>query len=101
MTKLDKSFVEFILEQIQDAGYISHKYMFGGCAVYCDDKVVALICDNQLYIKPTMSGRKFIKNPREFPPYPSAKNYFLIEDEIENREWLCELVRITAEELKK
>jgi TfoX/Sxy family transcriptional regulator of competence genes len=96
---LDKSFVDFIVEQIQGAGNISHKYMFGGCAIYRDGKVVALICDNRLYVKPTEGGRRFIKKVDEKPPYPGAKAHFLIEDNIEDKEWLSELIRITGKEL--
>jgi hypothetical protein len=35
----------------------------------------------------------------EAPPYPGAKNSFLIRDRFEDREWMSELVRVTAEEL--
>lgn len=98
---LDKSFVEFIIEQIQDVGNISHKYMFGGCAIYRGNKVVALICDNQLYIRPTKNGKKFIKIVNEKSPYPGAKPHFLIEENIDNKEWLCDLIKITAKELSQ
>jgi hypothetical protein len=33
------------------------------------------------------------------PPYPGAKPIFLIEEQIEDAEWLSELVRITTREL--
>ena len=95
----DQSFVEFITEQIEDAGVISWRKMFGEYAVYCDGKVVALICDNRLFVKQTEAGRKYIGNVVEAPAYPGAKPSFLIEDQIKDREWLGELVRITAREL--
>jgi TfoX/Sxy family transcriptional regulator of competence genes len=98
-TTIDKSFVEFIVGQIQEVGDISYKYMFGGCAIYYKNKVVALICDNSLYIRPTEGGRNFIKNVCEESPYPGAKLHFLIEDKIDDKEWLCELIKITAEKL--
>jgi hypothetical protein len=47
----DKSFIEFIVDQMEDAGLISYKKMFGEYAIYCDGKVVALVCDNQLFVK--------------------------------------------------
>jgi TfoX/Sxy family transcriptional regulator of competence genes len=84
---------------MHDAGEVSCRSMFGGYAVYCNAKVVALICDDQLFVKPTVSGRKMIGIVTEKPPYPGAKLYFLIEDKIEDSEWLCELIRKTAEEL--
>ena len=47
----DKSFLEFIADQIENVGQITFKQMFGEYALYCDGKVVALVCDNQLFIK--------------------------------------------------
>jgi TfoX/Sxy family transcriptional regulator of competence genes len=73
--------------------------MFGEYALYSDGKVVALICDNQLFVKPTESGRALIGDVKEAPPYPGAKMYFLIEEKVDDREWLSELIRITTKEL--
>jgi TfoX/Sxy family transcriptional regulator of competence genes len=95
----DLNFVEFVADQISDAGDISYRKMFGEYALYCDTKVVALICDNRLFVKPTQAGRTFIRNVTESPPYPGARLYFLIEDEIEDREWLSTLIRLTTQEL--
>lgn len=95
----DKAFMDFVLEQIENAGLITYKKMFGEYGVYSNGKIFALVCDNQLFIKPTTAGRGFIGDVVEAPPYPSAKLYFLIEDQIENREWLNELIRVTVAEL--
>ncbi|MFC1617038.1 TfoX/Sxy family protein [Candidatus Margulisiibacteriota bacterium] len=95
----DLSFVEFIVDQLQDAGEISYRKMFGEYALYCNGKVVALICGDQLFIKPTNSGRAFIGKVVEAPPYPGAKLYFLIQDKFEDSDWISNLVRLTAEEL--
>ncbi len=94
-----EDFVTYIAGQIEDAGVISWRKMFGEYAIYADGKVVALICDNMLFVKPTEAGRAFIGDVTEAPPYPKAKNSFLIEDGIDDREWLSELVRLTASEL--
>lgn len=95
----DQDFVEFIVDQIESAGAISYKKMFGEYAIYCDGKVVALICDNQLFVKPTESGRAFIGDVVEAPPYPGAKMNFLIESQFEDREWISNLIKITTREL--
>lgn len=95
----DQKFVDFVVEQIQNAGEITAKKMFGEYGVYSDGKLFGLICDNKLFIKPTTAGRAFIGEVVEAPPYPGAKNSFLIEDKIEDREWLSELVRISVKEL--
>lgn len=95
----DKDFVEFVVDQMRNAGEISYRKMFGEYAIYCDSEVVALICDNHLFIKPTENGRAFIVDVVEAPPYQKAKPYFLIEDQFEDSEWISKLVRLTAEEL--
>jgi len=95
----DKAFVDFVLDQIENAGEVTAKKMFGEYGVFSNGKIFALICDNKLFIKPTESGRAFIQNVVEAPPYKGAKPSFLIEDKIEDRDWLSELVRISLKEL--
>jgi TfoX/Sxy family transcriptional regulator of competence genes len=94
-----KEYAEFVVGQIENAGQIISKKMFGEYAIYCNGKVVGLICDNQLFIKPTPGGRTFIGKVNEAPAYPGAKLSYLIEDNLEDREWLSELIRITEKEL--
>jgi len=95
----DKDFIDFIVDQIKNAGVITYKKMFGEYAIYSNGKVVALVCDNQLYVKPTENGRLYIGDVVERPAYKGAKLSFLIEDKIEDSEWISGLVRITANEL--
>ena len=95
----DLEFMEFLADQMAGAGEISYRKMFGEYAVYLDGKVVALVCDNRLFVKPTAAGHAYIGAPVEAPAYPGAKNSFLIEDAFEDREWISELIRITARDL--
>jgi DNA transformation protein and related proteins len=95
----DVGFVEYVCDQLRDAGRIRSRKMFGEFAIYCDGKVVALVCDDQLFVKPTHAGRAFIGVPVESPPYPGAKPHFLVEDHIDDREWLAGLIEVTAREL--
>ena len=92
----DLSFVEYIVEHIENAGVIRYRKMFGEYALYCDDKVVALICDNQFFIKPTEIGKKLIGEPTEAPPYEGSKPYYLIGDQIEDTQWFSQLIRESA-----
>ncbi len=95
----DKCFVEFVVDQIENAGLITCRAMFGEYGIFADGKIFGLICDNKLFIKPTNAGRVFIQNVIEAPPYPGSKTAFLIEEKLEDREWISELVRITVKEL--
>ena len=95
----EESFVKFIVDQIDSAGSVSYRKMFGEYAIYVDGKVAALVCDNQLFVKPPPAGRAHIGAVVEAPAYPGAKPSFLIEDHLEDRDWLTDLFRITAGEL--
>jgi TfoX/Sxy family transcriptional regulator of competence genes len=94
-----QEFVEFVAEQIVEAGAIVYKKMFGEYALYCDGKVIALVCDDQLFVKPTEGGKAFIGNVVEAAPYPGAKPNYLLVDQLEDRAWMSALIRITAAEL--
>lgn len=95
----DLAFVEYVCDQMSAAGTITFRKMFGEYAIYCEGKVVALVCDDQLFVKPTSAGRSFVERVTEAPPYPGAKAHFLIGDELDDREWISNLVRITEREL--
>lgn len=95
----DLSFMEYIADQLEGVGLIAYKKMFGEYTIYCDGKVVALVCDNRLFVKPTKGGRCFVGSITEDAPYPGAKLCFLVEDRLEDREWLCDLIRITTREI--
>lgn len=93
-------FMEYISEQIAEAGNISYKKMFGEYAVYCDEKVVAFVCDNQLFVKPTAAGREMLgTNLHEAPPFPGAKLYFRITEELDDKKLLSSIIAATANEL--
>ena len=95
-----QSTADYLTDQMSAAGTIRSRKMFGEYAVYCDEKVVALICDDRLFVKPTSGGKALIGTPVEGPPYPGAKLHFLIDEEQwEDREWLSALIAKTAEEL--
>jgi DNA transformation protein and related proteins len=91
----DREFVKFVCDQLCGAGEISSRRMFGEAAVYLQDKVIGLICDNQLFVKPTEPGRAKIGVPIEAPPFPGANNWFLMAD-LDDPEFLADLVRTTA-----
>ncbi len=95
----DLSFVEYVVDQFGEDCAVTFKHMFGEFGLFSDAKMFGMICDNRLFIKPTEGGRAFIGDVVEAPPYPGAKPIFLIEDQIEDAEWLSELARITTSEL--
>jgi len=95
----DLDFVEFVTDQIHNECEMSFRKMFGEYALYSNGKVVALICDNQLFVKPTNAGKEYIGEYIEAPAYPGAKPSLLIQDQIEDRAWLSKLILITGQNL--
>ena len=95
----DQEFVDYVVEQLQDAGKVWARKMFGEYGLYLNGKIVGLICDNRLFAKPTEAGRTFIGEVVEAPAYPGAKPSFLIEEGLEDSDWLCEVFRVTEKAL--
>jgi TfoX/Sxy family transcriptional regulator of competence genes len=93
------SFVEYVRDQVGGAGKVSFRKMFGEYAIYCDGKVVALVCDNQFFVKPTASGRAHLAHVVEAPPYPGSKPYLLVSGELDDPVLAAQLIRLTAREL--
>lgn len=93
-----EEFVQYTVDQLSDAGTITYRKMFGEYGVYCDGKIFALICDDQLFIKITEAGKRLAPHLKTMPPYEGAKPYFLVE-EIDDRKFLTEFVTETCKEL--
>jgi DNA transformation protein and related proteins len=98
----DQKFVDYVCDQASGAR-LTFKKMFGEYALYADTKVVAFICDNQLFIKPTEAGKAVLEKSghamTQALPYPSAKPHYLIDELLENRELLVQLIAQTAQAL--
>jgi DNA transformation protein len=96
----DQNIIDFLLDQLSKLGGVSTKKMFGEYCLYLSGKPVGLVCDDQLFLKPTKAGTGLIAEVVEASPYPGAKPHLLITpDQWEDAEWLCELVRATDREL--
>ena len=91
-------FVEYVAEQMQQAGSIRSKKMFGEYGLYCDGMLFAVICDDQLFVKITPQGETAFPGLPKAPPYSGARDYFFVED-VDDQERFMKLVRITCEAL--
>lgn len=91
-------FVEYVCDQISGAGEITYKKMFGEYGIYCDGKVIGVICDNQFFVKKTNVGTNLLPDCEEASPYTGAKPHFLIES-VEDMEFISNFIRKTCDEL--
>ncbi|SDS85377.1 TfoX/Sxy family protein [Microterricola viridarii] len=91
--------VQFIEDQLGTLA-IRTAAMFGEYGIYCDEKIVGLICDDTLFIKPSDAAAELFARTEPAPPYPGAKLYRRVPGEaLEDREWLQEAVQATADAL--
>lgn len=91
----DLGFVQHVCDQVREAGQVSYKKMFGEYAIYLGSKVVALVCDNQLFVKPTEAGRELLGAPPEGAPYPGAKPHFVLDEYLDDSALLSAVFRAT------
>ncbi|MDO5509481.1 MAG: TfoX/Sxy family protein [Weeksellaceae bacterium] len=95
----EQKFVDYILDQLSGVENIWTRKMFGEYALYSNEKIFALVCDNKLYIKPTIEGKKFAGDVEMAPPFPGAKDNILVEEKLDDAAWLCGLVNASLPEL--
>ena len=88
--------VQFICDQAGLGSRLSYRKMFGEYALYLEGKVVALVCDDQLFLKPTLEGRAHLGAVPEAPPYPGSKPFLLLSAVLDDPERLNAVLEITA-----
>ena len=95
------SFVDYIVDQLSGLKNIRILKMFGEYGLYCEEKVVILICDDKVFLKKTAKGEELIKGRFEYAPaYPGAKPSLLLGADIfEDRDLFSRLVSETADAL--
>lgn len=91
-------FVQYVLDQCGGAGEVTARKMFGDYTLYLEGKVIGLISDNGLYLKPTDAARQLLRTVDMRPPYQGAKECFYIED-LDDRDHLAALVAATCRAL--
>lgn len=91
----DMSFMEFIHEQSGLREGFTYKKMFGEYAVYLNGKVIAFVCDNSIFLKPTEQTKAITDSFPSAPPYPGAKDYIVIDELLDKPEELQRLLKAT------
>jgi TfoX/Sxy family transcriptional regulator of competence genes len=93
-----KEYLDFILEQLSDLDEISFRAMMGEYIIYYRGKVVGGIYDDRFLIKPVKPAVAMMPDAEMELPYEGAKEMILVDD-VDNREFLCELIQSMWEEL--
>lgn len=93
-----KEYLDYILEQLSGVGDISCRAMMGEYIIYYRGKIVGGIYDDRFLVKITKSARAMMPEAETQPPYDGAKEMLLVDD-VDNREFLRELLDAIYSEL--
>ena len=93
-----KDYLDFILEQLSELDDITYRTMMGEYVIYYRGKVVGGIYDDRFLVKPVKSVVKMMPEADVELPYEGAKEMLLV-DNVENKEFLCNLFEEMYEEL--
>ncbi len=93
-----KEYLNFILEQLSELEDVSYRTMMGEYIIYYRGKVVGGIYDDRFLVKPARSAVAMMPNADMELPYEGAKEMLLVDD-VENKEFLRDLLDAMYEEL--
>ena len=93
-----KEYLDFVLEQLSGIDEVSYRAMMGEYILYYRGRVFGGIYDDRLLVKPVPAAVKLMPDASMELPYEGAKEMILVDD-VDNREFLCELVEAMYEEL--
>ena len=97
MTREDRGFVDFVVDQLSDLKDVTAKPMFGGFGLYRGSTFFGIVYEERLYLKTDASTRGWYdeRGSETFHPTPKQqlKNYLEVPaDTLEDPESLSELV---------
>ncbi len=94
-----KETIEFILDKLGDDKFTT-RAMFGEYALYCNGKVVGLVCDDQLYVKILPASAELADMCEKDEAYPGSKPYYLVEEsQLSHIKNLAEILHKVADSL--
>ena len=93
-----KDYLDFIMDQFSDLEEVTARKMMGEYIIYYRGKIVGGIYDDRFLVKPVPAAVALMPEAQKELPYEGAKEMLLVDD-VENREFLCELFNTMYEEL--
>ena len=93
-----KEYLEFIMEQLAGQEDVSWRAMMGEYILYHRGKIVGGIYDDRFLVKPVEAAKAMMPEAELEQPYEGAKEMLLVDD-VDDREFLCELLEAMYDEL--
>ena len=93
-----KEYLDFIMDQLSDLEDVKVRAMMGEYIIYYREKIVGGIYDDRFLVKPVPAAVELMPGAQKELPYEGAKEMLLV-DEVDNREFMCNLLRAMYDEL--
>ncbi len=93
-----KDYLDFIIDQLSGLDDVTYRAMMGEYIIYYRGKIVGGIYDDRFLVKQTKSALEMMPDALLELPYEGAKEMILVDD-VDNREFLCELLNAMYGEL--
>lgn len=93
-----KEYLDFILEQLSELDGITFRLMMGEYILYMNGRIFGGIYDDRFLVKPTKSAAAMMPDADRELPYEGAREMLLVNN-VDNREFLTDLVTAIADEL--
>ena len=93
-----KKYLDFVLEQLSELDDIAFKAMMGEYTIYYRGKIVGVVYDDRFLVKPVKAAKDMMPEAEPELPYEGAKEMLLV-DNVENKEFLKELLELMFNEL--
>lgn len=91
--------IQDLTAALTDLPGLSARKMFGEYAIYLQGKVVALVCDDLLFIKPTPGALALLAGLPLAPPYPGAKPHLCHAAALDDPDLTAAALRAAAADL--
>ncbi len=91
--------IDHLLDLLSAVGDLTARKMFGEYALYLDGKVVALVCGDTLFLKPTPGALALLPDVDHGPPYPGAKPHLVLTDTLDDGDLAIRAIRAVASDL--
>lgn len=93
-----KAYLDYILEQLSEAGDVTFRTMMGEYVLYYRGKVIGGVYDDRFLVKPVKAAAALMPDAVRELPYEGAKEMLLVDD-MEDRAFLRKLLEAMYEEL--
>lgn len=75
----DREFAEYAVEQLNGAGAVRSRKMFGEYMIYVNDKPMLLVCDNTVFVRKHECLGDLMKDADTGIPYKGAREHYVVD----------------------